>query len=156
MTIKDIRGTIFELQSRKDASLRGDVRKLVKEYAGTLGFAPAVRTIGPVDNAVPEQVQVELLAVLREALSNIAKHARATSADVQLEIVGDDVVLQVDDDGIGLPPDVHESGLRNARTRAVSLGGAFVLRPNQPRGTSLRWQVPPLVLDEAAFRRQFG
>ncbi|GAA1936912.1 GAF domain-containing protein [Nocardioides marmoribigeumensis] len=142
LTVKDIRGTIFELQSRKEASLRRDVRKLVKEYVEALGFAPAVRTAGPVDTAVPDQVQVELLAVLREALSNIARHARATLAEVQLDVTSRDVVLQVVDDGVGLPSEVHESGLRNARTRASALGGRFTLGPHAPRGTALRWQVP--------------
>ncbi len=142
LTIKDIRGTIFELQTRDGASLRGDVRSLVKEYAHTLGFAPTVRTSGPVDNAVPDPVQVELLAVLREALSNVAKHARAAHTDVAVEVSTEEVVLRVDDDGIGVPPEVHESGLRNARERARGLGGTFTVGPRSPRGTSLRWSVP--------------
>jgi signal transduction histidine kinase len=145
LTIKDIRGTIFELQSRKDASLRGDVRKLVKEYAPALGFSPVVRTAGPVDTAVPAPVQVELLAVLREALANVTKHARATRTEVELEVTDDELVLRVDDDGVGLPVSdgpLHESGLRNARSRAAALGGTFALRGNTPRGTSLRWRVP--------------
>jgi signal transduction histidine kinase len=142
LTVKDIRGTIFELQSRGEASLRGDVRKLVKEYAAALGFAPVVRTTGPVDTAVPAPVQVELLAVLREALSNVAKHARADAAEVLLEVGAATLLLRVDDDGVGVPADVHESGLRNARTRAAALGGTFTVRPGRPRGTSLTWQVP--------------
>jgi signal transduction histidine kinase len=142
LTIKDIRGAIFELQSRRNASLRGDVRKLVKEYAPALGFAPTVRTTGPVDTAVPEHVQVELLAVLREALSNIVKHARATHAEVELEVSGAEVTLRVRDDGIGLPEDSHESGLKNARARASALAGAFTVGPGSPRGTLLAWRVP--------------
>ena len=141
-TIKDIRGSIFALQSRKDASLRGDVRKLVNEYEATLGFAAAVRTTGPVDTAVPDGVQVELLAVLREALANIAKHARARSATVELDVTSESVTLRVGDDGIGLPLDRHESGLRNARVRAAARGGSFDLGPNEPSGTLLTWQVP--------------
>jgi signal transduction histidine kinase len=142
LTVKDIRGTIFELQSRTEASLRGDVRKLVKEYAAALGFPPVVRTSGPVDTAVSGQVQVELLAVLREALSNVAKHAHATLAEVRVDITLHEVVLTVRDDGVGLPAEVHESGLRNARARASALGGGFSLEPAAPRGTSLTWRVP--------------
>ncbi len=142
LTIKDIRGTIFELQGREGASLRGDVRKLAKEYAVALGFAPTVRTAGPVDSSVPEHVQVELLAVLREALSNVAKHARATRTGVEVEVTAQEVELRVDDDGVGLPREVHESGLRNARERATRLGGGFTLEPGTPGGTSLRWRAP--------------
>jgi signal transduction histidine kinase len=141
LTVKDIRGTIFELQSRDAASLRGDVRKLVKEYAEALGFAPAVRTTGPVDTAVPANVQVELLAVVREALSNIAKHARASTTQVLIEVTASSLSLRVTDDGVGMPTEVHESGLRNARTRAAALGGSFSVEPGDP-GTSLVWQVP--------------
>jgi signal transduction histidine kinase len=142
LTIKDIRGTIFELQHRNGSSLRADVRKLAKEYAPLLGFTPAVRTIGPVDTAVPEPVQVELLAVLREALSNTAKHALADSASVDVEVGETTLTLRVTDDGGGLPEDRQESGLRNARRRAARLGGAFELTPGVPAGTVFTWRVP--------------
>jgi signal transduction histidine kinase len=142
LTIKDIRGTIFELHSRKGASLRADVRKLVKEYLPLLGFTPAVRTVGPIDSAVPERVQVELLAVLREALSNTAKHALADGASVDIEVSDSAVTLRVADDGAGLPEGRSESGLRNARRRAAALGGTFELTPNAPRGTVFTWRVP--------------
>jgi signal transduction histidine kinase len=141
-TIKDIRGSIFELQSRRDASLRAELRALVGEYSTVLGFAPVVRTSGPVDTAVPVPVQVELLAVLREALANIAKHAQASSAVVELAVSADTVVLRVLDDGVGLPASRHESGLQNARARAVALGGSFSLADKSPRGTVLSWSAP--------------
>jgi signal transduction histidine kinase len=141
-TIKDIRGSIFQLQSRKNASLRGDVRKLAQEYEPTLGFAPSVRTSGPVDTAVPDEVQVELLAVIREALANIAKHARASSASVELDVTSQMLILRVTDDGVGLPADRHESGLRNARDRATAREGSFNLAPNEPSGTLFIWRVP--------------
>ena len=141
-TIKDIRGTIFELQNRKDASLRADVRKLAKEYSPTLGFLATVRTSGPVDTAVPEAVQVAILAVVREALSNIAKHARAGEADVEVAVDEQGVRVRVSDDGVGLPDDRQESGLRNARARAEALGGTMSLTANEPRGTVLTWLAP--------------
>ena len=142
VTIKDIRGTIFGLQNRSESSLRADVRKLVKEYASVLGFTPAVRTQGPVDTVVPAETQVELLAVLREALSNVAKHAQARSVSVELEGNEDEACLRVRDDGVGMPPDRVESGLRNARARAEALRGAFDLSGNVPHGTVLTWRVP--------------
>ena len=141
-TIKDIRGSIFDLQRRNLVSLRGDVRSLVHEYATALGFAPQVRTSGPVDTAVPASVQVELLAVLREALANVAKHARASSVSVTLSVDSVSAVLEVVDDGVGLPESRHESGLANARARASALGGSFSLSSPPSGGTVLTWSAP--------------
>lgn len=142
LTIKDIRGTIFELQNRQSSSLRQEIRNLVREYVPVLGFAPTVRTLGPVDTAVPPEVRAHLLPVLREAISNVARHALADQAEVEVEVRDQSVVLTVSDDGSGVPPDRAESGLRNARRRASGLGGSMELSANEPRGTVLTWRVP--------------
>jgi signal transduction histidine kinase len=142
ITIKEIRGSIFELQGRRDASLRGDLRRLVKEFVPALGFAPSVRTVGPVDTAVPDEVQGELLAVLQEALSNVAQHARAKQAAVEVEVSAGEVVVRGTDDGVGLPEERFESGLRNARSRAAALHGSFAVAPGSLRGTVFTWRVP--------------
>ncbi|MFQ6171714.1 GAF domain-containing protein [Oryzobacter sp. R7] len=142
LTIKDIRGTIFELQDRSAGSLRQDVRTVVREYVPVLGFAPVVRTLGPVDSAVPHEVRAHLLPVLREAVSNVARHALADRVEVELEVRDHEVLLTVLDDGSGVPPDRSESGLRNARRRAAQLGGSLTLSPNEPSGTVFTWRVP--------------
>jgi signal transduction histidine kinase len=142
VTIRDIRSTIFELQHSGELSLRADVRALVKEYVPVLGFTPMVRTSGPLDSAVPKQVAEQLLAVLREALSNVARHADADAAVIELEATDDVLLLRVADNGRGLPPDRNESGLRNARRRAVDRGGSLRLLPEEPSGTVLEWKVP--------------
>jgi signal transduction histidine kinase len=141
-TIRDIRTTIFELQHRQGGSLRSLARALVKEYVPVLGFTPTLRILGPVDTAVSSSVSEQLLAVLREALSNIARHALADRADVEIAATPDAVVLTVTDNGTGLPVERTESGLRNARRRASAQGGTFELEPNEPSGTVLRWRVP--------------
>jgi signal transduction histidine kinase len=122
--------------------LRSEIRSLVKEYVPVLGFTPTVRTLGPIDTAVPPEARGQLLAVLREAVSNVARHALADHAEVEVEVSDDELTLRVADDGIGLPSDRHESGLRNARRRASTLGGTFELMANQPRGTVFAWRVP--------------
>ena len=143
LTIKDIRGTIFELQRRNQGpSVRADVRELVREYAPLLKFNPAVRTTGPVDTAVPPAIHEQLLPVLREALSNVARHAAADHGDIELAVDDRAVRLTVLDDGIGIGPECAESGLRNARRRATSLGGTLELTSRTPRGTSFVWRVP--------------
>ena len=82
-----------------------------------------------------------MLAVLREALSNIARHAHATSAQVRLQ-VGDEVVLTVSDDGRGIAEGARESGLRNMRERAESFGGTCLVRRGPEGGTVVVWRVP--------------
>lgn len=141
-TIRDIRSTIFELRQARPGGVLAQVRALAEGYAETLGFSPVVRSHGPVDTVVTDAVGEQLLAVLREALSNVARHAAATGAWVDLVVDDGAVTLTVTDDGRGLPDTPHESGLANARRRAVDLGGSFVLSAAEDGGTVLRWQAP--------------
>jgi signal transduction histidine kinase len=141
-TIRDIRSTIFELQRVGERSLRADVRDLAKEYVPVLGFTPLVRTTGPVDTAVGGELGEQLLAVLREGLSNAARHAEATAAVVEVEVTADQLVLRVTDNGKGIPSERRESGLRNVRRRAADRGGAMRLSREEPHGTRLEWSAP--------------
>jgi signal transduction histidine kinase len=142
VTIRDIRSTIFELQHTHSGSLRADVRGVVKEYVPTLGFTPLVRTTGPLDTAVPPPLADQLLAVLREALSNVARHARADAAVVEVQAGTGELLLAVTDNGTGLPEEREESGLRNVRRRAVEHGGTARFLPEEPHGTRVEWTVP--------------
>ena len=142
LTIRDIRGSIFELQHRERASLRSEVRTLVREYVPALGFTPVVRTAGPLDTAVPGNVREQLVPVLREALSNVSRHALAEQAEIDLSLGDRALVLRVDDDGVGVPDQLAESGLRNARRRAAALGGRCEVTRREPHGTSFVWSVP--------------
>jgi signal transduction histidine kinase len=107
-----------------------------------LGFTPTVRILGPVDTTVASPLAEQLLAVLREALSNIARHAVADKAEVEIAASLDEVVLTVTDNGTGLPAERTESGLRNARRRAAAHGGVLELAPGDPSGTVFTWRVP--------------
>ncbi len=142
VTIRDIRSTIFELQHSHQESLRADVRGVVKEYIPVLGFTPLVRTDGPVDSAVPRSVAEHLLAVLRETLSNVARHAEAQAAVVEVLVADGKLTMRVVDNGKGLPEDRHESGLRNVRRRATEQGGSVQMLPEEPHGTRVEWVVP--------------
>jgi len=142
-TIKDIRGTIFELQQQPAGpSLRSDLRTLVREYEQLLDFDPTVRTSGPVDSVVSPRVREQLLPVLREALSNLARHSGASEAEIELAVADDQLRLSVLDNGVGLGEGDRESGLRNARRRATALGGRLEVTDRDPHGTSFVWQVP--------------
>ncbi len=146
VTIRDIRSTIFDLQFSHDQSLRAEVREVVTEYVPVLGFTPVVRTSGPVDTAVSPATGAQLLAVLREALSNVARHAEADAAVVEVETSAGHVRLLVTDNGHGLPAVRAESGLRNVRRRAGDLGGTVRLQAAEPHGTRLEWRVPLLAV----------
>jgi len=141
-TIKDVRGSIFDLSNHDASSLRAQVREVVREYAGVMDFTPEIKITGPVDTAVPDSVRNHLLPVLREAVSNLARHAQAHSAQIELTLQDDEIKLVVRDDGGGVPDEAEESGLKNARCRAVQLGGQLEIGPRSPSGTELVWQVP--------------
>jgi signal transduction histidine kinase len=141
-TIKDIRRTIFELSApTESADLRAQVGQAVTEMTPVLGFSPRVVTEGPVDAVVGDDVRPHLLAVLREALSNVARHAGAASAEVVLR-AGDEVVLTVTDDGTGYRPGPRSSGVRNMAERAAALGGTCTVTDRESGGTAVVWRVP--------------
>jgi signal transduction histidine kinase len=140
-TIKDIRRSIFELSTTESRDLRAELGASVAMIAPALGFTPQLRTEGPVDSVVSAELRPHLLAVVRETLSNVARHAQATSAQVLLQ-VGDEIVLTVSDDGRGIAPGSRESGLRNMRERAESFGGTFQTLPGAQGGTVVEWRCP--------------
>lgn len=143
-TIREIRQAIFSLRSSDEPgdSVRHEVLTVLEEATEVLAFEPMVRFEGPVDSAVPGTVVPQLTAVLREALTNISRHAAATSARVKLAVTGTAIRLTVRDDGVGLPAQRSDSGLDNLGRRAEELGGWLDAHPVVPHGTELVWQVP--------------
>ncbi|NUR93631.1 MAG: GAF domain-containing protein [Kribbellaceae bacterium] len=142
-TIHDLRAAIFELQQPPDASsLRGDVQALVSEYAEALGFRPRLVISGPIDTVVPAAVRPQILAMVRESLSNVVRHAQATEVTVELNAGADEVVARTADNGVGIGERRRNSGLRNLTERAQALGGTVAVRDNEPRGTILELRAP--------------
>ncbi|GAB2605050.1 GAF domain-containing sensor histidine kinase [Kribbella endophytica] len=142
-TIRDLRAAIFELHHQPEqSSLRADVHALVAEYAEPLGFRPRLVCDGPLDTAVPATARPQIIAAIRESLSNVVRHARATNVLVEVTVTADEVVARVTDDGVGISGSSRQSGLRNLRERAEALGGAVQLTPNEPHGTVLELRAP--------------
>ncbi|MEU5122610.1 sensor histidine kinase [Streptomyces asoensis] len=144
-TIKIIRSTIFGLRTRKgagEAGLRARAVRVVGEAAPVLGFAPGVRMEGLLDTDVPRETADHVVAVLSEALTNIARHAHADRADVLLATDGREVRLSVTDNGVGIPAGGRRSGLRNIAERAEQLGGRLEREIPEGGGTALLWRVP--------------
>ncbi|MGY0489653.1 GAF domain-containing protein [Streptomyces sp. WG-D5] len=147
-TIKIIRSTIFGLRERDapptGSGLRVRIVRAVEDAAQVLGFTPSLRMEGLIDAEVPGPVADDTLAVLGEALTNVARHARASSADVALVVRGGSLTLIVGDDGVGIASvsDAHRSGLANLTARAVGRGGELNTTARAGGGTLLEWTVP--------------
>ncbi len=143
-TIRELRSSIFQLTLTSSTdSLRAKIHQVCADERAALGFDPIVRFDGPVDTA-GDEVGDHLLAVLREALSNVAHHAQATRVQVSV-VVAKDLVMWIDDNGIGLPAPASQgggNGLANMAARAQKLDGTCALSPASPSGTTLEWRVP--------------
>ncbi|WP_328890820.1 sensor histidine kinase [Streptomyces sp. NBC_00316] len=147
-TIKIIRSTIFGLRAHGTTGaapkLRLRVVQAMDEAACALGFAPALRMEGLIETDVPASTADEVLAVLGEALTNVARHARATSAEVAITALDGVLTVSVSDDGTGITEGGRRSGLRNLAERAARLGGELTVsaRGGAGEGTRLEWRVP--------------
>ena len=93
---------------------------------------------------VPPVMAGHIALILREALSNVARHARATQVDVLVMVENHRVVMEVTDDGIGFTTAVatEGNGLANMRTRASAMDGTFTVDRLADGGTKLVWQAP--------------
>lgn len=143
-TINQIRTTIFQLHRAAgpaESDLRGRVLDVVTEMAPALGFTPSVRFVGPLQTTVPADLADDLVAVLREALSNVARHARADASHIAITVDGRLTVV-VTDDGTGIRPGTRLSGLANLQSRAERHRGTLAVTANDPAGTRLSWSVP--------------
>jgi len=145
-TIKEIRTSIFALQSpapNAGEGVRSAVLAAVKAAAsGPLGFEPQVHFAGPVDTLVPANVAEQMLAVIREALSNVARHAGATEVTITVAAEPNAVEVVVSDNGVGIATGAATSGLANLQRRASDLGGQFSYAGRDRGGTEVHWRVP--------------
>ncbi|MER5207746.1 GAF domain-containing protein [Streptomyces sp. NPDC002825] len=146
-TIKIIRSTIFGLREHEPSEaprLRNRVVTAVDQAATTLGFAPALRMEGLLDTDVPHDAAEQVIAVIGEALTNVARHARAHRAEVAVVAEEGLLAVTVSDDGTGIRQDGARSGLRNLAERAERLGGTFSVHARaEPRGgTVVEWRIP--------------
>ncbi|HXA29449.1 MAG TPA: GAF domain-containing sensor histidine kinase [Candidatus Angelobacter sp.] len=143
-TVRDIRGAIFALNAYElgERSVRVLILALAAEARGSLGFEPRVHFEGPVDAALPPALIAHLHATLREILSNVARHAGASSVDIHLT-ANADLALRVVDNGRGIGGDpTSGNGLRNIAARASELGGSASVAPAEGGGTRVEWRVP--------------
>jgi len=145
--ITQVRSTIYELgMGDESRGIRDDIVGLVRELNAVVGFEVALTFDGPVDSAVSGQVFEHMLATLREALTNVGKHAHATRATVLVAVDETSCCLIITDDGVGLTDAEAAAGsghgLPNLRRRAEKLHGTLTVDDAPDGGTALTWKVP--------------
>jgi signal transduction histidine kinase len=151
-TIQQIRTTIFQLRGPlgpRISTVRDRLLDTVTEVSALLPFEPRLQFDGPIDAVVPDTVIDDLIAVTREALTNIARHAHATQVALTLTADPTRLTLDVIDDGLGIGSTGRRSGLDNLRCRAEHHNGTLTispatseLSPSAREGTHLRWTIP--------------
>ena len=145
VTVREIRSAIFQLHAPPAVgrSFRAVAMELSAEAGRSLGFEPSVTFDGPVDTVMTDELADQLLAVEREALMNVAKHARATSVAMSIAVDDATVTLRVTDDGVGIGSVGHGGrGVANMASRAEDLGGSCTFAARDGGGTVLTWSVP--------------
>ncbi|WP_188893920.1 sensor histidine kinase [Microlunatus endophyticus] len=142
--IRRIRTSIFELRGNLAVSqegLRLSILEVISDVTPALGFPPSVSFAGLLDLQLPEMLTQDVIAAVRETLTNVAKHAHATSVSVDVELAGDELTINVADNGVGVGDPSTASGVANLRTRAGHHHGSFVLTAGPGGGTVAIWRV---------------
>jgi signal transduction histidine kinase len=143
--IADIRTAIFALRGRDSAASpsRQRLLDLIGELAPVLPSPPRITFTGPVDLILKGPLADDVVAVVRESLANVARHANARSASVSVVITEADVAVSVEDDGDGVDPGAERTGgTLNLAQRAQARGGTYALERLDDRGTRAHWRVP--------------
>lgn len=143
-SISQIRTVIFALTVTSDdprSAARHAIIDLANELAPSLGATPAVSFSGPVDLVVTDTLTEDVIAVSREALTNIVRHASATHSSIDLAVADGKVTLTIADNGVGMRDRGHRSGIANLEQRAQLREGAFSVTSSDS-GTTLVWSVP--------------
>jgi signal transduction histidine kinase len=144
-SIAEIRTAVFALVSpdaRERRSLRHGIIDTVTEASAGFATSPRVVFSGALDLLVPDNLTSDILAVVRESLANVARHAHADEALLAVTVTEADISVDVTDDGVGIDGRARRSGTGNLERRAVELGGEFSLRNRDEGGTHLHWRVP--------------
>jgi signal transduction histidine kinase len=111
--------------------------EIIDEHAPQLGFTASASFTGTLDPG--ETLAHDILAVTREALSNCARHARATAVTISLAQQDELITLDITDNGRGLGTPTRSSGLASMRRRAENNGGNLQITAPTGGGTRLTW-----------------
>lgn len=146
--ISEVRTIVFTLgNAGRRGALGQELADVVAQASRVLGFTPSLRMEGPVESVLTDEIRTEMVASMREALGNVARHAEASLAQVLVQIADDSVVMTVIDNGVGPPTDEAAlrggHGLTNLQGRAAAFGGTCTLSARHGAGGAvLHWTVP--------------
>jgi signal transduction histidine kinase len=148
-TIRDIRNFIFGLRPQllDGVEMVEGLAALADEFRVNTMVDVELRAGAEADaNSLGPERTLEVLSVVREALSNIARHARATRAEVLVASDGDGITVTVSDNGVGFDPDAPRGlghlGLANMDARTTGIGGTLGIESSPDRGTRIIAHVP--------------
>ncbi|PZF59063.1 hypothetical protein DEI81_14225 [Curtobacterium sp. MCBD17_013] len=150
--IAEIRTAVFALKTpprTAPTTIRHRVLDTIAEVTPMLAGPPSVTFGGPVDALVPDELADDVVAVVRESLTNVGRHARASTTDVRVLLEDDHLTVLVEDDGRGLGRPGRASGTANLAARAAARGGHYALDGRDGGGTTMTWRVP-VIEGEAA------
>jgi signal transduction histidine kinase len=142
--IQDIQQYVYDLEPSLVTlgGLAASLKQLALEFESSSGI-PVTLAIEPGAAAALEPVGTDIMQIVREALSNVRRHARAGRAELTVRQAAGATVLEVRDDGTGFSPEsAHGLGLRNLRTRARQLGGKIDLNSEPGKGSLVRLVLP--------------
>lgn len=152
LAISQIRTAVFALsgtRGRRPETIRHRLIDIVNELGVGFAQTPHLSFAGPVDLVINGSLADEVVAVVREALSNVARHAAAEHVSLNVSVTGADISIEVTDDGIGFTEPQQSSGLGNLGERARRLGGHFSIRSADGH-TVLAWSAPYSTPQEGA------
>jgi signal transduction histidine kinase len=141
--IKQIRVSVFQLQPPVPGGLRAAVMDVVADVKPALGIGPHIELDGPLDSVATADLVRDVTAVVREGLSNVARHASAAIVQLSVFATTKRLTVTISDDGTGIGDVAHRSGLENMRQRAEDRNGSMVIAEVPDLGgTTLVWTVP--------------
>ncbi|HHH41092.1 MAG TPA: sensor histidine kinase, partial [Chloroflexi bacterium] len=156
--LRDLRSLIFDLrpEALDDLGLVMALRSQAKKCLEPAGVRVRLRSIG-LEDRLPAEVEIAVFRVVQEAITNIARHAQATEANISLTRKGDKLIVRVEDDGVGFDPasvmrDEQKGwGLRGMEERITLLGGRFYIGSKPGQGTLVLAEVPLEMLEHEAL-----
>ncbi|MEO5952710.1 MAG: ATP-binding protein [Chloroflexia bacterium] len=148
-TLQDTRRFIFDLRPMilDDLGLEPTLRRYVQQFTDKFKIEVGV-TINGMNGRLPSQIEVAIFRIVQEALTNVAKHAHATHAQVSLDMNGDVVGVNIEDDGSGFNADDSKlsnpkfRGLATMRQRVEMFGGQLNIETSPGKGTRISTNLP--------------
>jgi signal transduction histidine kinase len=136
--ITEIRSTIFEMTPTSRRPLTETIERAVELFASAWSSAPTV--VLHIEREIPDDLVLDVESVIKESLSNAARHARAKSVKIDVHVNSTSVDITVQDDGIG-PSGMkrRRAGITSLALRATDRGGSFSLTQGENGGSVMHW-----------------